>query len=59
MEADWFVGRHDELSTLAALVAGATYGVGGVVLVEGEQGIGKTSLLQVGLAGAAAAVAGW
>jgi DNA-binding CsgD family transcriptional regulator len=55
VEADWFVGRHDELSTLAALLTGVSHGVGGVVLVEGEQGIGKTSLLRVGLAGAAAA----
>jgi DNA-binding CsgD family transcriptional regulator len=55
VEADWFVGRQDERSTLAALVAGVSDGVGGVVLVEGEQGIGKTSLLRVGLAGAAAA----
>ena len=30
-------------------------GVGGVVLVEGEQGIGKTSVLRAGLAGAEAA----
>jgi DNA-binding CsgD family transcriptional regulator len=55
VEEGLFVGRHDELSKLAALVAGVSEGVGGVVLVEGEQGIGKTSLLQVGLAGAAAA----
>jgi len=50
-----FVGRHDELSRLVALVSDVSEGVGGVVLVEGEQGIGKTSLLQVGLADAASA----
>jgi hypothetical protein len=34
-------------------MAGAlSAGVGGAVLVEGEQGIGKTELLRVGLAGA-------
>lgn len=51
----WFVGRRDELSRLAALAAGVSGGVGGVVLVEGEQGIGKTSLLRAGLAGPAVA----
>jgi DNA-binding CsgD family transcriptional regulator/tetratricopeptide (TPR) repeat protein len=55
VEEGLFVGRHDELSKLATLVAGVSEGVGGVVLVEGEQGIGKTSLLQAGLAGAASA----
>jgi DNA-binding CsgD family transcriptional regulator len=55
VDAGWFVGRRDELSQLTDLVAGVSEGVGGVILVEGEQGIGKTSLLQVGLAGATAA----
>jgi DNA-binding CsgD family transcriptional regulator/tetratricopeptide (TPR) repeat protein len=55
VEEGLFVGRHDELSKLAALVADVSEGVGGVVLVEGEQGIGKTSLLHTGLAGAASA----
>jgi DNA-binding CsgD family transcriptional regulator/tetratricopeptide (TPR) repeat protein len=54
VEEGLFVGRHDDLSRLAALVADVSEGAGGVVLVEGEQGIGKTSLLQVGLATAAA-----
>ena len=39
----WFVGRGDELALLSGLVAGVSAGVGGVVLVEGEQGIGKTA----------------
>ena len=50
-----FVGRGDELALLGELVAGVSAGVGGVVLVEGEQGIGKTSVLRAGLAGAEAA----
>ena len=49
------MGREEELALLARLVAGLSEGVGGVVLVEGEQGIGKTSLLRAGLAGAEAA----
>jgi DNA-binding CsgD family transcriptional regulator/tetratricopeptide (TPR) repeat protein len=55
VDAGWFVGRGDELTRLGELVTAVREGVGGVVLVEGEQGIGKTSLLRVGLAGAAAA----
>ena len=50
-----FVGRGDELALLGELVAGVSAGVGGVLLVEGEQGIGKTSVLRAGLAGAEAA----
>ena len=53
--ADWFVGRGAELAQLRGLVDGLRAGVGGVVLVEGEQGIGKSALLAVGLAGARAA----
>jgi hypothetical protein len=53
--ADGLVGRGDELALLAGLVAGLSAGVGGVVLVEGEQGIGKSSVLRTGLAGAEAA----
>ena len=49
---DRFVGRGDELAFLAGLVAGVSAGVGGVVLVEGEQGIGKSSVFRAGLAGA-------
>ncbi len=52
---DGLVGRDEELALLAKLVAGLSAGIGGVVLVEGEQGIGKTSLLRAGLAGAEAA----
>lgn len=47
-----FVGRRDELTRLQTLLDGFSAGVGGLVLVEGEQGIGKSSLLRAGLAGA-------
>ncbi len=53
--ADGLVGRGAELGLLAGLVAGLSAGVGGVVLVDGEQGIGKSSVLRAGLAGAEAA----
>jgi DNA-binding CsgD family transcriptional regulator len=48
-----FVGRGGELALLRDLLAGVAGGTGGVVLVEGEQGIGKSSLLRAGLEGAA------
>jgi DNA-binding CsgD family transcriptional regulator len=47
-----FVGRTSELDLLGELAAGVSAGVGGVVLVAGEQGIGKSSLLRAGFAGA-------
>jgi DNA-binding CsgD family transcriptional regulator len=43
---DWFVGRGKELDLLRGLLAGVVAGVGGSVLIEGEQGIGKTTLLR-------------
>jgi predicted ATP-dependent serine protease len=44
---DWFVGRGKDLDLLRRLLAGVVVaGVGGTVLVEGEQGIGKTALLR-------------
>ena len=49
---DLFVGRGAELARLRGLVEGLRAGVGGVVLVEGEQGIGKSALLEAGLGGA-------
>jgi DNA-binding CsgD family transcriptional regulator len=48
---DKLAGRGAELRLLAALVAGLSAGGGGVALVEGEQGIGKSSLLRAALAG--------
>jgi DNA-binding CsgD family transcriptional regulator len=55
---DWFVGRDAELARLRGLAEGLRAGVGAVVLVEGEQGIGKSALLEAGLAGARQAP-GW
>jgi DNA-binding CsgD family transcriptional regulator/tetratricopeptide (TPR) repeat protein len=48
----FFVGRADELARFGSLLAGVAAGVGAAVLVEGEQGIGKTSLLRRALGGA-------
>ncbi len=53
VDGDWFVGRGEELDLLSGLLAGVIAGVGGSVLVEGEQGIGKTSLLRQALPGQA------
>jgi DNA-binding CsgD family transcriptional regulator len=52
---DWFAGRRAERAQLRQLVAGVATGSGGLVAVEGEQGIGKSALLRVGLAEAAVA----
>ena len=41
-----FVGRETELATVTARLDEATAGVGGLVLVTGEPGIGKTRLLE-------------
>jgi len=58
---DLFVGRVGELSLLKNLLVGVINGVGGAVLVEGEQGIGKTALLRqaVGEAGGAGCALRW
>jgi DNA-binding CsgD family transcriptional regulator/tetratricopeptide (TPR) repeat protein len=48
-----FVGRGRELAPIQELVAEVAAGVGGSLLVLGEQGIGKSALLRAGLAGAA------
>lgn len=47
--AEGFAGREPELARLRELLAGLHEGVGGVLLVEGEQGIGKSTLLRAGL----------
>jgi DNA-binding CsgD family transcriptional regulator len=46
------VGRAGELARVGGLVSGVGGGVGGVLLVVGEQGIGKSALLREGLSGA-------
>jgi len=51
-----FVGRADELAVLAAAAAAARCGHPQVVLVEGEVGIGKSSLLAQFASGLAGAV---
>jgi predicted ATPase len=53
MAGDLFVGRGREVGVLGDLLAGVVNGVGGAVLVEGEQGIGKTALLRAGVEEAA------
>jgi DNA-binding CsgD family transcriptional regulator/tetratricopeptide (TPR) repeat protein len=50
---EWLVGRDGEVALLRELLAKVAAGTGGAILVEGEQGIGKTELLRAGLAGAA------
>src|SRR5260370_27792815 len=49
-----FVGRAGAREFLGGMKAALLAGVGGVVLVEGEQGIGKTELLRVTLGEASA-----
>ncbi len=44
-----FVGRDNALEVLDGMRTALKAGVGGAVLVEGEQGIGKTELLRVSL----------
>src|SRR5690242_212857 len=49
------VGRENELALLAGLVKQAAQGRGGVVLIEGEPGIGKSALVRAAVAEASAA----
>ncbi len=44
-DASAFVGREAELAEIEALLAAATAGHGGLVLLRGEPGVGKTRLL--------------
>ncbi|MEU1415576.1 AAA family ATPase [Streptomyces sp. NPDC005731] len=43
---DWLVGRAEELATLRHAVESALAGSTGLVLIEGEPGVGKTRLLE-------------
>src|SRR5688500_20409635 len=52
-----FVGRGPERALIAARLADADAGRGGVVLIAGEPGIGKTRLAEA--ATATATTAGW
>jgi DNA-binding CsgD family transcriptional regulator/tetratricopeptide (TPR) repeat protein len=45
------VGRDNALDILSGMKSALAAGIGGTVLVQGEQGIGKTELLRVSLAG--------
>ena len=47
------VGRDSELAVLARLIRRPPRGVGSSVLIEGEPGIGKSTLVRAALAGAA------
>lgn len=49
-DADQLVGRDRELATLNAVIADARNGRRGVVLVEGDAGMGKTALVRGALA---------
>jgi DNA-binding CsgD family transcriptional regulator len=53
------VGRDAELAVLDALTDGATAGTGGVVLLSGEPGVGKTHLARAGTERAAWAMVSW
>ena len=48
------IGRDTDLAVVRALLTDAVAGHGGSVLIEGEPGIGKTALLEAGLADAQA-----
>jgi tetratricopeptide (TPR) repeat protein len=47
------VGRESEIALLTGLVQGMAAGNGGVVLIEGEPGIGKSALVRAALADSA------
>ena len=53
------VGRDAELAVLDALITQAKAGVGGVVLLTGEPGVGKTRLARAGTEHAAGTMVSW
>jgi DNA-binding NarL/FixJ family response regulator len=59
VEGTRLYGREDEVAFLRQLVEGVRAGIGAAVLVEGEQGVGKSALLRAGFAEAAARITVW
>ena len=53
------VGRDAELAVLDALITQAKAGAGGVVLLTGEPGVGKTRLARAGTEHAAGTMVSW
>ena len=53
------VGRDAELAVLDALITQARAGAGGVVLLTGEPGVGKTRLARAGTEHAAGTTVSW
>jgi len=51
------IGRDSEMALVASLVVQAAAGTGSAVLVEGEPGVGKSTLVRAALAGAPSGVA--
>ena len=49
-EADFLVGRDNEMGLLSGLIRDAAQGHGGSVLIEGEPGIGKSALVRAAVA---------
>jgi predicted ATPase len=49
MDTKPFVGRSGELARLRELTAGLASGIGGALLLVGEQGVGKSELLREGV----------
>jgi DNA-binding CsgD family transcriptional regulator len=57
--ASVLIGRHAELAVLDGLVARTAAGTGGVVLLAGDPGIGKTRLAREGSTRAAGVTVSW
>jgi predicted ATPase len=57
--ASVLVGRQAELAVLDELIAQASAGVGGIVLLSGDPGVGKTRLAREASERAAGAVVSW
>ncbi len=46
LQASDFIGRQDEFSRLTQALTNAQSGTGGIVVISGERGIGKTRIIQ-------------